>query len=153
VVSRGNLADLFVTNAFNGTAAGNGKIVRKGTVTRITLQLSADRTPSVLGSIAVASGLAEQASAAAFVLGPTGIAVSPAGTLYVADTATITAIPRAADPSHQRRTRLRRNLRRGAIPAARPGPGPHTVPARLPLWPRDRENNFYQVNSLYLLVL
>jgi DNA-binding beta-propeller fold protein YncE len=54
-------------------------------------------TGRVLGVTIVASGLAEQASAAAFVLGPTGVAVSPTGTLYVADTATssITAIPGA----------------------------------------------------------
>jgi hypothetical protein len=97
VVSHGDLADLFVTNAFNGTAAGQGKIVRKGTVTRITLHMSAVRAPRVSGITTIASGLAEQASAAAFVLGPTGVAVSPAGTLYIADTATstITAIPRA----------------------------------------------------------
>ena len=97
VVSHRDLASLFVTNAFHGTAAGHGKIVRAGTVVRITLRLSAARAPRFLGAIIVASGLAEQASPAAFVLGPTGIAVSPAGTLYIADTATsaITAVPRA----------------------------------------------------------
>ena len=97
VVSHGQLADLFVTNAFRGTAAGKGKIIRNGTVARIALRLSATRAPRVLGVTTVASGLAEQASPAAFVLGPTGVAVSVTGTLYVADTATstITAIPRA----------------------------------------------------------
>jgi hypothetical protein len=97
VVSHGNLANLLVTNAFNGTAADKGKIVRKGTVVRITLLLSATRVPRVLGATTVASGLAERASSAAFVLGPAGVAVSFSGILYIADTATntITAVPDA----------------------------------------------------------
>jgi len=95
--SHGWTASLFVTNAFSGTAAGKGKIVRKGTVIRVSLRLSPSRAPRLLGVTTIATGLAEQASASAFVLGPTGIGLSRADTLYVADTATsaITAIPGA----------------------------------------------------------
>jgi hypothetical protein len=92
-VSRGMSADLFVSNAFIGTAAGKGKVVRKGTVVRIRLQLSAVSEPRVLSSTVIATGLPEEASAAAFVLGPTGLGLGARGTLYVADT--ITAIPDA----------------------------------------------------------
>ncbi|MBV9451503.1 MAG: hypothetical protein JO345_37015 [Streptosporangiaceae bacterium] len=96
-VSTGKTADLFVTNAFNGTAAGKGTIVRKGTVVRIALRLSGSAAPRLAGAAIIATGLAEQASAAAFVLGPTGVGLGRGDILYVADTATstITAIPGA----------------------------------------------------------
>lgn len=96
-VSHGWSADLFVTNAFRGTAAGKGKIVHKGTVVRISLRLSPFRAPRLAGVTTIATGLAEQASPAAFVLGPTGVGLGFNGTLYVADTvtSTITAIPDA----------------------------------------------------------
>jgi len=101
-VSRGSFADLFVTNAFNGTAAGHGKVVHRGTVVRITLRLFARRGPRLVGSRVIASGLAEKADPAAFVLGPTGVGLGFNGTLYVADTAsnTITAIPSALTRAH-----------------------------------------------------
>lgn len=93
-VSQGSLADLFVTNTLIGTAAGHGKVVHRGTVIRISLRLSGSRVPRLLGVTTIGSGLAEQSSTAAFVLGPTGVGLGRNGTLYVADTVnnTITAI-------------------------------------------------------------
>jgi sugar lactone lactonase YvrE len=95
--ANGQLADVFITNVFNGTAAGKDKIVRKGTVARITLRLSANAMPRLAGTATIATGLAEQGSTAAFVLGPTGLGLGLNGTLYIADTVTsaITAIPDA----------------------------------------------------------
>jgi hypothetical protein len=95
-ISHGTTTYLFVTNAFVGTAAGHGKIVRKGTVVRIVLRESS-RGPRLLSATTIASHLAEQASPAAFVLGPTGVGLGRGDILYVADTATstITAIPDA----------------------------------------------------------
>jgi len=63
-------------------------------VVRITLRESGSRTPRPLGVNTIATGLPEQASASAFVLGPTGVGLGPGDILYVADTATstITAI-------------------------------------------------------------
>jgi hypothetical protein len=96
-VSRGRVAYLFVTNTLIGTAAGHGKVVHRGTVVRITLRLSGGGAPRLLGATRIGTGLAEQASTAAFVLGPTGVGLGRHDTLYVADTAsnTITAIPDA----------------------------------------------------------
>ena len=104
----GQLSYVFITNAFNGTAAGKGKIVRRGTVTRIALRLSAHAVPKLAGATTIASGLAEQASPDAFVLGPTGVGLGANGTLYVADTATstITAVPDALFRSHSAGTGL-----------------------------------------------
>jgi hypothetical protein len=96
-VSQGAFADLFVTNALRGTAAGHGKVVRQGTVVRIAFLLSAVTPPTPLGVTTIATGFPEQASSTAFVLGPTGVALGRNGILYVADTAsnTISAIPNA----------------------------------------------------------
>lgn len=89
-VSHGTTTYLFVTNAFNGTGAGKGKVVRRGTVVRIVLRESAHVTPRLVSATTIASGLAEQASSSAFVLGPTGVGLGDGDILYVADTATST---------------------------------------------------------------
>jgi hypothetical protein len=94
---RGRVADLFVTNVLNGTVAGGGKVVRHGTVLRLTLRLRGDGPPKLVAEAEVGSGFAEQTNSSAFVLGPTGIGLGRHGTLYVADTQTnaISAIPDA----------------------------------------------------------
>jgi sugar lactone lactonase YvrE len=96
-VSYGRTASLFVTNVLNGTVAGKGAIVHRGTVLRLTIGFRGHQPPSLRGVTTVGSGFAEQTNAAAFVLGPTGVGVGPYGTLYIADTATnaIRAIPAA----------------------------------------------------------
>jgi len=81
----GNFADLFVANVLNGTVQPGDPVVHGGTVLRIGLQLSAQHAPQVVSVATVGSRFAEQANAAAFVLGPTGLGLS-GGTLYVADT-------------------------------------------------------------------
>ncbi len=53
----------------------------------------------------VGSGFAEQTNAAAFVLGPTGVGLSPGGTLYVADT--------REQPDHRHPGALFRRAQRG----------------------------------------
>ena len=97
-VSSGSAARLFVTNVLNGTVAGAGKVVRRGTVLRLRLALHGSRVlPRLTSVTTVGSGFAQQASASAFVLGPTGVGLSAGGTLDVADTrgTRITAISRA----------------------------------------------------------
>jgi hypothetical protein len=90
-------SSLFVTNVLNGTVAGHGSVVRRGTVLRLRLSSVGNTPPQLTGVTTVASGFPEQTSATAFVLGPTGVGLSPGGTLYVADTISsrITAIPNA----------------------------------------------------------
>jgi len=96
--SSGSVAQLFVTNVLNGTVEAGGRVVHRGTVLRLRLALYGSRVPPRLTSVTtVGFGFAQQTSAAAFVLGPTGVGLSAGGTLYVADTRSnrITAISRA----------------------------------------------------------
>jgi hypothetical protein len=101
-------SELFVTNVLNGTVAGRGSVVRRGTVLRLRLSI-AGRTPPQLTTVTtIGSGFPQQTSAAAFVLGPTGVGLSQHGTLYVADTVSsrITAIPNALFRRHSAGTGL-----------------------------------------------
>jgi hypothetical protein len=96
-VSDGGNAALFVANVLNGTKAGHGRRVFRGTVLRFDLTLNGSSMPPTVSSeTTVASGFPEQGNAAAFVLGPTGLGLSN-GTLYVAetDTSRIKWIPNA----------------------------------------------------------
>jgi hypothetical protein len=106
----GGEAVLFVTNVLNGTVAANGKVVNGGTVVRVNLKVSASLMPSLESLTVVGSGFAEHTDPAALVVGPTGVALSPAcgsdndgncsnSLLYVADTVNnrITAITHPFD--------------------------------------------------------
>jgi hypothetical protein len=94
-LNRGRTADLFVTNVLDGTARTKHRVFR-GSVLRIRLLTFAHRPPKVRDITTIGSGFPEQANAAAFVLGPTGVGLG-AGTLYVASTRdnSIAAIPDA----------------------------------------------------------
>jgi hypothetical protein len=92
----GTSGDLFVTNVLNGTEAGNGKDVAKGTVVRVALDFSVS-PPRVKQELIIGSGFDEATNAAALVLGPTGAGLAGNGTLFVADTIAnrVAAIPDA----------------------------------------------------------
>ncbi|MBV9141559.1 MAG: hypothetical protein JO115_11675 [Pseudonocardiales bacterium] len=93
----GTSATLFVTNTLNGVVAAGTNEVDQGNVVRLSLSESPSKPPAVLAVTEVASGLPERGDAAAFVKGPTGLALSSSGTLYVADNVgnRIAAIPDA----------------------------------------------------------
>jgi len=97
VVPRGQSADLFVANVLNGTVAAKGGVVHRGTVLRLTLGFASGKLPAIQKVTKVGSGFAERTDPNAFVVGPTGLGVNRAGTLYVNDTAMnrITAIRHA----------------------------------------------------------
>ncbi len=78
-------AILFVSNVLNGTVAASPNVVNQGTVVRIVLSFTG-KTPHVLSSTVIGSGFEERTDPGALVIGPTGLAISPSGTLYVADT-------------------------------------------------------------------
>jgi len=79
-------ASLFVTNVLNGTVAGNGSVVNEGTVVRVDLHIPNGGMPSVTSTIVIGSGFSERTDPAALVIGPTGVGLSPDGSvLYVAD--------------------------------------------------------------------
>jgi hypothetical protein len=83
---QGSTADLFVTNVLNGTQAGGGNLVNEGTVTRLNLSGLYGALPNLESITVVGSGFAEETNAAALVIGPTGVGLSPDWkTLYVAD--------------------------------------------------------------------
>ncbi|OIJ86183.1 hypothetical protein [Streptomyces colonosanans] len=96
-VSKGDRAELFVTNVLNGTVAGGGNVVNEGTVLRIDLRLRGDDPPMRKSTTVIGSGFAQKTDPAALVIGPTGVGLGRDGTLYVADTlnSRIAAIPRA----------------------------------------------------------
>jgi hypothetical protein len=91
----GSFAQLFVTNVLNGTVAAAGNQVNQGTVLRLSVFEPAGRPPLLLGTTTVATGFPEELNSSALVLGPTGVALEPNGTLYVADTvqSRIAAVP------------------------------------------------------------
>ncbi|MEU9043035.1 MULTISPECIES: hypothetical protein [unclassified Kitasatospora] len=95
-VSSGTRSELFVTNVLNGTVAGGGAEVDRGTVLRITLCTEGDEPPVPVAFTEIGSGFPERTDPAALVVGPTGVGLHD-GTLYVADTvlSRITAIPDA----------------------------------------------------------
>jgi hypothetical protein len=93
----GDTATLFVSNTLIGVNANSSAAVDKGDVVRLSLAQTATSAPKVTAETEVAGGLAERPDAAAFVKGPTGLALSASGTLYVADTVSnsIYAVPGA----------------------------------------------------------
>jgi hypothetical protein len=104
-VERGGVAELFVTNVLNGldglsatVPANDVNPVDQGTVVRLIVALPPARNPVMLNSTVIGTGFDEQLNSSALVVGPTGDAVGPNGTLYVADTVNsrIAEIPLAA---------------------------------------------------------
>ena len=100
----GIFTTLYVTNVLNGTVAADtggpsvpGNVVNHGTVVRIELLTIPGVRPIVLDEHVIATGFAERTDPNALVVGPTGDALAPDGTLYVADTqnSRIAAIPDA----------------------------------------------------------
>jgi hypothetical protein len=69
----GDRAALFVTNVLNGTVAGGGKIVRRGTVLRIDLRIENGSMPKEMARTIIGSRFAERTDTAALVIGPTGV--------------------------------------------------------------------------------
>jgi hypothetical protein len=100
----GRAAVLFVSNVLNGTVAGNGALVPKGTVLRIILSMPEEAEeevgevkPREMMRTIIGSGFDEKTDPGALVIGPTGLGLGENGTLYVADTINnrIAAIPDA----------------------------------------------------------
>jgi DNA-binding beta-propeller fold protein YncE len=82
----GDTANLFFTNVLNGTVAGGGNVVNKGTVVRATLSVSDNNPPRVTSAAIIGSKFSEKTDPDALVVGPTGLALSDDGdVLYVAD--------------------------------------------------------------------
>ena len=78
---------LFVSNTGFGVGAPTGAptVVRRATIVRYTLAYGPETHPRVAGTTVVASGFGEQADKGVFIIGPTGLALDPSGTLYASD--------------------------------------------------------------------
>ncbi|HEY5395723.1 MAG TPA: hypothetical protein VIL16_10035 [Trebonia sp.] len=107
-VSGRGVSALFVTNVLNGTVAGNGKTVHRGTVLRLIVTTPAHGLPRLIAVATIGSGFPEQTNSSALVIGPTGVGLGRNGTLFVADTLNnrIAAIPNALFRRHSGGTGL-----------------------------------------------
>jgi hypothetical protein len=104
-IDNGSSATLFISMAgfdvpgpdVNDPATGSPVVVRKGTVLRLQLSIPPGKPPVVTSRTVVASGFGQAADEAVFMVGPTGLALGPDNTLYVADSVDnrIVAIPDA----------------------------------------------------------
>jgi hypothetical protein len=95
--TQGDITTLFVSNVLNGGAAKGVHVIKNSTVLRIRLQSKIRQPPKVLGEQVIANKIPWRDDPTALVVGPTGVALAPNGTLYLADTLEnrITAIPKA----------------------------------------------------------
>jgi hypothetical protein len=99
-LDEGDNAVLFVTNVLNfGVTAGAPHVVNGGRVARLVMDVpfQGGGMPRVMSKAVIGSGFSETADPTALIIGPTGLALSADGTLYVADTVNsrIAAIPDA----------------------------------------------------------
>lgn len=83
----GENVSLFVTNVLNGTVAGGGNVVHRGTILRLNLEIKNGMMPTLASTTTIGSGFAEKTDPAALVIGPTGVQLGGTSgtTLYVAD--------------------------------------------------------------------
>jgi hypothetical protein len=99
VIDNGSTATLFVSNVGFDIGAQNAEEpTKKATVLRIDLTIPDGKPPVITRKTVVGSGFAAQGDKDVFLIGPTGLALGPDGTLYVSDAIgnRITAIPKAA---------------------------------------------------------
>jgi hypothetical protein len=95
--TQGSTTTLFVSMVLNGGAAKGLHTVKNSTVLRIQLRSGAGQPPKVLSEQVIANAIPWRDDPTALAIGPTGVALAPNGTLYLADTLDnrISAIPQA----------------------------------------------------------
>ena len=93
VIDNGDSATLFVSMAgfdvpgpqVRDAATGYPVTVAKATVLRIDLAVPPGQPPAIKRKTVVADGFGQRADPGVFLIGPTGLALGPDGTLYVSD--------------------------------------------------------------------
>ena len=85
MIDNGDTATLFVSNTGFGVGAPGQDAVNKANVLRLDLAVPESGSPRVLKETVVASGFGEKADKGVFIIGPTGLALDPNGTLYASD--------------------------------------------------------------------
>ena len=106
VIDKGSTASLFVSMAGFGVKSPNIRdpengypvVTRNATVLRIDLSIPAGKPPVITGQTVIADGFGARADRDSFMIGPTGLALAPDGTLYASDALSnqIVAIAEAA---------------------------------------------------------
>ncbi len=92
-VDNGSTATLFISMAgfdvpglqVRDPKTGSPVVIYKATVLRLQLTIPPGRPPQVISQTVVADGFGQQANRDAFLVGPTGLALTPDNTLYVSD--------------------------------------------------------------------
>lgn len=85
VIDNGGTASLFVSNIGPGIGAPGQPVQHQASVLRLNLAIAPGQPPAVTSQTIIASGLPAQSDAGVFLIGPTGLALAPDGTLYVSD--------------------------------------------------------------------
>jgi hypothetical protein len=85
-VTKGADTTLFVSMVLNGGAKEGLHVIKNSTVLRVNLRSGPGQAPHVLSQQVVANAIPWRDDPAALAIGPTGVALAPNGTLYVADT-------------------------------------------------------------------
>jgi hypothetical protein len=93
VVDRGSTATLFISMAGFGLpgpdvldpATGFPVVKHEATVLRLELEIPEGKPPVIVNQTVVGNGFSQRADRDNFLLGPTGLALGPDGTLYVTD--------------------------------------------------------------------
>jgi hypothetical protein len=106
VIDNGNTATLFVSMAgfdipapdVRDPQTGYPVTIKKATVLRLDLSIPEGKPPAIVSQTVVGDGFGARADRDVFLIGPTGLALDPDGTLYVSDALEnrIVALPDAA---------------------------------------------------------
>jgi hypothetical protein len=104
-IDNGSTATLFISMAgfdvpglqVRDPKTGYPVVIYKATVLRLQLTIPPGQPPQVVGQTVVADGFGQQANRDAFLIGPTGLALTPDNTLYISDAVgnRIVAVPDA----------------------------------------------------------
>ena len=100
VVDNGDHATLFVSNAGFGVggADGNPPVFKQATILRLDLDIPEGKVPVVKQETVIASGFGAQADKGVFLVGPTGLALSPDQKLLYASDAIGNRVTEIDDP-------------------------------------------------------
>jgi DNA-binding beta-propeller fold protein YncE len=100
VVDNGEHATLFVSNAGFGVggADGNPPVFKQATILRLDLDIPQGKAPVVKQETVIASGFGAQADKGVFLVGPTGLALSPDQKLLYASDAIGNRVTEIDDP-------------------------------------------------------
>jgi hypothetical protein len=103
--TQGSSTTLFVSMVLNGGPKKGLHTINNSTVVRIQLSSGPGQPPKVLNETVIANAIPWRDDPTALAIGPTGVALAPNGTLYLADTLDnrIAAIPQAmtrTTPAH-----------------------------------------------------